>query len=234
MSMIGKTTIATAAILAASMAIAGAAHAGAYAVRVETEVTNGTPYDAVRGAMSFTNSLDTATTANFTYTGPLSFGDSTTTDLNSDFGFSTANISNYQAANTGPILYNGASVANFSTEASFLASSGSTGGYGYGSLYQITLGDLAAGTVLTVTHDDGFSLYDNQTAYNTAHAGPTTQVTDTVVIGSSINAILYYARENGAPSVLQVTVPEPMSLSLFGTGLLALGIALRRCGRRVA
>ncbi len=232
--MTGKTTTAAAAILAVSMGLAGAAHAGVYAVRVETEVTNGTPFDAVRGAMSFTNSTDTATTANFTYTGPLSFGDSTAADLNSDFGFSTANISNYQASNTGPVLYDGTSVANFSTEASFLSSSGSAGGYGYGSLYQITLGDLAAGTVLTVTHDDGFSVFNNQTAYNTAYAGPTTQVTDTVVIGSSINAVLYYARENGAPSVLQVSVPEPMSLSLFGAGLLALGAVLRRRGRCAA
>ncbi len=232
--MIGKTTTGAAALLAASVMLAGTAHAGAYAVRVETALTNGVPFDAVRGAMSFTNSANTATTANFTYTGPLSFGDGTAADLNSDFGFSTANISNYQAANTGPVLYNGASVANFSTETGFLASSGSTAGYGYGSLYQINLGSLAAGTVLTVTHDDGFSLFDNQTAYNTAFDAPTAQVTDTVVVSHGINGVLYYARENGAPSVLEVSVPEPMSLSLFGAGLLALGVALRRRGRPAA
>ncbi len=138
------------------------------------------------------------------------FGDGTAADLNSDFGFSTANISNYRAANTGPVLYNGASVANFSTEARLLASSGSTAGYG--SLYQINLGSLAAGMVLTVTHGDGFDLFDNQTAHSTAFDMPTRQVTNTVVVSHGINGVLYYARENGVPSVLEVSVPEPMSL----------------------
>ncbi len=49
--------------------LAGSVHAGAYAVRVETALTNGVPFNAVRAAMSFTNSANTATTANFTYTG---------------------------------------------------------------------------------------------------------------------------------------------------------------------
>ncbi len=80
----------------------------------------------------------------------------------------------------------------------------------------------------------GFSLFDNQTAYNTAFDAPTVEVTNTVVISHGISGVLHYARENGAPSVLEMSVPEPMSLSLFDAGLLALGITLRRRARPVA
>ena len=42
------------------------------------------------------------------------------------------------------------------------------------------------------------------------------------------DTVLYYARENGAPSVLNVSVPEPVSIALLGTSLVAFGAIRRR------
>jgi hypothetical protein len=54
-------------------------------------------------------------------------------------------------------------------------------------------------------------------------------ITESVVLGNTGATTLYFGRQNGAPSVLTVAVPEPASIALFGAGLLGLA-ALR--GRR--
>ena len=214
----------------ASVALAPAAHATSYDVQVSTDATNGTPFNAVMGAEPLNGAGPGApfVTAEFTYTGPLSFDTEGPSDLNGAFGFSTSNISSYNPSSQATFSYGGTQVADFSTVDSFLNSSASDGGYGYGSLYQIVLGQLSAGTVLTVTHDDGYSLYENQTAIDTANSAPTTAETNTDVIASTGNYVLYYARENGAPSVLDVAVPEPASLALLGSFLLGFGLITRR------
>ncbi len=222
--------IATLAVGASLAVVSTAAQATSYDVQVSTVATNGTPFDAVMGAEPLNGAGPGApfVTAEFTYTGPLSFDTQGPSDLNGAFGFSTTNISNYNPSSQTTFNYGGAQVANFSTVSSFLGSSASTSGYGYGSFYQIILGQLSAGTVLTVTHDDGYSLYLNQTAVDTANSAPTTAETNTDVISQTGNYVLYYARENGAPSVLEVAVPEPASVALLGSFLLGFGLLARR------
>ncbi len=214
----------------ASALLAPAAHATSYDVQVSTDATNGTPFNAVMGAEPLNGAGPGApfVTAEFTYTGALSFDTPGPSDLNGAFGFSASNISNYNPSSQTTFSYGGTQVADFSTVDSFLNSSASESGYGYGSLYQITLGQLSAGTVLTITHDDGYSLYENQTAIDTANSAPTTAETNTDVIASTGSYVLYYARENGAPSVLDVAVPEPASLALLGSFLLGFGLIARR------
>ena len=141
---------------------------------------------------------------------------------------SFTDISNCQTANTGPITYGGANVADVGNEASFLASSASTSDFGDGSLYQIVIGDLAAGTILTIPHDDGVSLNDNQTAISTVFDQPTTSRTDSIDLASAADIVLYDARENRAPFHLDVSIPEPASLGLLSIGALGVGLAVRR------
>lgn len=213
----------------AAAAIAAACTIGsanAYTFKVQTANQNGVAFDALP-----TTVLNSPITANFTYTGPLNFANNSAQnstssgDLNSAF-FSVGTITNYSGSGTLGSPAN----ANFGTLASFLASSGSASNFQYGSLYTIDLGTLAAGTVLTITHDDGASVYQNGVRQGATTAGPTTAITESVRLSSSGDTMLYYARENGAPSVLNVAVPEPVSFVVLGTGLASLTLLRRRRG----
>jgi hypothetical protein len=116
---------------------------------------------------------------------------------------------------------------DFTNQTTFLGSSGSASGYQYGSYITIDLGVLASGTVLTITHDDGASVYQGATRIGTTTDGPTTAITETVILSSTGDTTLYYGRENGTPSVLDVSVPEPAGMAVIGAGLLALGLVRR-------
>jgi hypothetical protein len=176
-----------------------------------------------------------AITATFDYTGALNFANSqpqnfnSSGDLNSNF-FVAANIAGYSGSGALSAPAN----ANFNTLADFLASSGSAGNYQYGSFYTIDLGVLAAGTSLTITHDDGASIFQGGSQIGTMTTGPTTQVTESVTLPSTADTTLYYVRENGSPSVLTVAingvqlVAEPGSLTLIGSALVGFGLFRRR------
>ncbi len=223
-----NTLLASCIILAGA---AGAARADVYHVDVYSgDIGQG--FDAVAGSASLFTAANNSQHATFTYTGTLNFSDTAAQnstpagDLNSSFfGSDASGISNYVDL-TAPLS---ADYGNFATLGSFLASSGSVAGYGYDSLYIIQSETPAAGgTNLTITHDDGVGVYANQALQPGTTTGPTTAVTETITLPANDQYSIDYARENGTPSVLQVAVPEPMSLTLMGVGLLALSLVRRR------
>ncbi len=219
-------TLAAAAV-AAVLSLAAAPDASAYGFTVQTANLNGTAFDALPSTR-----LQNAISATFMYTGPLNFSNTSTQnssasgDLNSAL-FAVGTISNY----SGGGVLNQPANADFRTLSSFLASSGSASNYQYGTLYTIDLGVLAAGTVLSITHDDGASVFQNGVRVGNTTAGPTNAISETVRLGSTADTNLYYARENGTPSVLNVSVPEPMTLAVVGTGLAGLALLRRRARR---
>jgi PEP-CTERM motif len=215
------------------------ASATIYNFTVEEANQNGVGFSADPVATGF--NAAGAIAARFQYSGPLSFSSTSAQnstsagDLNSAFfGSYSSGISNYSG--TGALA--APANASFATLASFLASSGSASGFRYGSLFTIDLGILPAGTRITVTHDDGASIWQGSTRVGSMVAGPTSKVTDSVTLTTTADTTLYYARENGTPSILEVTynggsrnpplVPEPTSLALFATGLATLFVVTRR------
>ena len=213
-------------LLAATM-VAGIGSANAYMITDSTANQGGQAFPADATHLGFNASG--AITARFNYNGPLSFSSiapqngSNTGDLNRSF-FNGGLISSYSGSGT----LSGPAGADFTTVGAFLASSGSAAGYQYGSFITIDLGMLATGTVLTITHDDGASVYQGSTRIGNTTAGPTSAVTETVALTSAGDTTLYYARENGTPSVLDVKVPEPASLAIIGVGLAGLAAVRRR------
>jgi hypothetical protein len=232
--------LAAAALLSAGLAAHADILTGTYAVTVSEGLTSGNGFSTTSGnPFSGPNTAS----ATFTYTGALDFdnttaqnGPGTTGDLNSAFGFSASNISGYSGS--GTVTYNGTQVANYGTlngnprGLNFLSSSGSASNFDYGSYYTFDLGVLQAGTILSITHDDGVSLYQGSTEVGSATAGPTTVTTDDIDVTATGDTILRYARENGTPSILEVSsvaaTPEPSSIALLGTSLLGFAGVVRR------
>lgn len=214
-------------IAAAILGLMSAGNANAYVITDSTANQNGVGFDADAAHTGF-NAAE-AITATFNYNGPLIFNNTapqnsnSTGDLNSNF-FNAADISAY----TGAGSLGAPAEANFSTLSSFLASSGSASNFRYGSYITIDLGVLAAGTDLTVTHDDGASVFQNGNQVGNTTSGPTTAVTEMVQLTSTADTVLYYARENGTPSVLDVSIPEPASMAILGAGAVGALLARRR------
>jgi PEP-CTERM motif len=219
---------AIAASAVASTAAQAAVLTGTFVFGVETGNTGGVGFTTLPGPTPFTGPTANAT---FTYTGALNFNNpagqnsNSSGDLNSTFFTSGGGTIN-------PLSYSGSGNFipgndHYGTLGGFLAGSGSAGSFAYGSLYTIDLGVLNAGTVLTITHDDGASVFQGSTRVNSTVAGPTTVTTDVVTLGTTGDTILYYSRQNGTPSILEVSaVPEPstwamMILGFFGVGFMA-------------
>lgn len=228
--------IAAGALTVAAMPAQAATAVGVYGVTVSQGVTNGAGFDVANG-----NPFSGANTASaaFTYSGSINFSNTSTQntsppgplgDLNSTFGFSTSNISGYTGS--GTVTYQGTQVADFGSLDTFLSSSGSSSGQKYGSYYVFSLGQLAAGTVLTITSDDGSAVFQNGTRVGNTVSGPTGVVTRSVTLANSGDTVLRYGRQNGTPSVLKVditgAVPEPGTWMTMILGFGVVGAAMRR------
>lgn len=106
----------------------------------------------------------------------------------------------------------------------------STANFASTSLFQLTFTTPTSlsGTIL---HDDGISLWNSSNKIDLVDsARPTNQIPTNFSVGAGTYN-LWYDEANGAPAVLDFTnvqVPEPGSLLLLGTGLIALGVVLRR------
>jgi hypothetical protein len=228
LQMAKKLLLSTLVTLITLAALTGVARANAYTVNVAEGQTFGNGFNTTN-LNPFTSGSNTAS-ATFTYTGSINFANTNpqnsgpSGDLNSTFGYTAGNVSNYHGS--GTVSVNSTQVADFSSLTSFLNSSGSASNSQYATWISFDLGTLSAGTVLTVTHDDGASVYQNGLSLGQTISGETTQVTDTVRLGGSADTMLYYSRQNGSPSILQVSVPEPSSIVLLLAGLV--GIILVR------
>lgn len=93
---------------------------------------------------------------------------------------------------------------------------------------------LVAGTVYSITHDDGAVLYLNGALVVNSPAPTSPRVDSFSVTTSGIyNFDLLYAEQNGPPATLDFNVPftvtpEPSTFMLLGTGLIGAAGAVRR------
>lgn len=168
--------------------------------------------------------------ATFVYTGPIDFvnqapnnGQNSALNTFGDFGFSTSNISSFSSGTD--------------TLSQFLDTTMSLQGFNDNTFIGfIGQYSAAAGTTLTITHDDGASFYtlNSDGSYNTvlSSPGPNSQESDSALLpaGNDVLFGLAYVESNGSPSVLTATVsgtsvPEPGTLALLAAGLLAMGVA---------
>ncbi len=224
--------------LGSAVAAATMAGAAAHATPLSTPTFSVSVYSALTPNSSIGSSNQQALPTNPIVTGSNEIASFTLAGLPQWFvGASTTNsLGNFVGASlsnsvwTAPSNISNLAFMNGGSFGSIL----STPNFGSATIFDLALngntGTLANPLTLTITHDDGMSLFASNYQY-TAASGPVYVDTTTFTIpaGTTGPYNLWYLEANGAPSALEVSVPEPGTVSLFAMALLSLGfVAYRR------
>jgi hypothetical protein len=161
----------------------------------------------------------------FTYNGPLNFVDNDCQTCSNTFGeFFGSDAS-------------GISGLSPSQLATFLGTTMSTPGEVDNSYMQF-IGTYTGGGAVSVSHDDGSSLYTGVGFTNTVYSSPdpTTDIPSSGILptGTDVPFDLVYVESNGAPSDLVVTgltpTPEPGTIGFMALGMISLAAVAYRGG----
>ncbi len=211
-------SLAILAVAAGIFAAAPAAHADSFYGPLTVTVWTGS---SVTHQADMANMPGSTPTFTFDYTGPLDF------------------VNNTMSANTfGDFFgsYSSDITGLTSTQLStLLGTTMSTSGYGITSYLSFT-GTYTGGGSVSVSHDDGASLYTGSGYGNTVFTSPnpTTDISSTGMMptGSNTPFDLIYVEANGAPADLTATglspVPEPGTIGFMALGMIGLGALMYR------
>ncbi len=217
-----KTLIGAAAIALVS---AGAANAGTLgvtnaAVTIWNFTSNQGLYGAGSDALPTNPLLSGNQVYSGTYTGPINFTDvSSSNDIATFLGSAGGTFSG--------------SIASLSADT---LSTGFSGNTGIVTIMELTV-TLGSKTLLDIFHDDGVSVFDstNTTNFMPGAYAPTSYAETLATVNAGTYNI-WYSEVNGLPADLIVLgtslqdtpVPEPLTLSLFGAGLVGAASMRRR------